>query len=127
MPTTIIHGSGYAKGECQKELMAAGKAYPRTCDLCGIWGPCQKGHDAKPAAGLFDVHPLPWQLGEQKTGTCEVCDANWVRILTVRGRGSIVLSQDELSAHDVASELVRVVNSPPATRTPDSAPPGQTT
>lgn len=28
--------------ECQLELKAAGKAYPRTCGLCGL-GKCQKG------------------------------------------------------------------------------------
>jgi hypothetical protein len=27
---------------CQKELMAAGKSYPRTCGECGL-GPCHKG------------------------------------------------------------------------------------
>jgi hypothetical protein len=29
--------------QCQKELQAAGKAYPRTCQLCGLFGPCHKG------------------------------------------------------------------------------------
>lgn len=28
--------------ECQKELQAAGKAYPRTCGICGL-GPCRFG------------------------------------------------------------------------------------
>jgi len=26
---------------CQKHLREAGKAYPRTCSVCGLWGPCQ--------------------------------------------------------------------------------------
>jgi hypothetical protein len=30
---------------CQKELMAAGKPYPRTRQECGIMGPCKKKHD----------------------------------------------------------------------------------
>ena len=30
--------------ECQRELMIAGnKPYPRTCELCGLFGPCRKG------------------------------------------------------------------------------------
>jgi hypothetical protein len=32
--------------ECQKEMMAAGKAYPRSCPACGL-GPCSKGYDSK--------------------------------------------------------------------------------
>ena len=30
--------------DCQKELKAAGKSYPRTCPKCGL-GPCVNGHD----------------------------------------------------------------------------------
>lgn len=39
---------------CQKELMAAGGAYPRTCQECGLRGPCNKGYDPKwvPSSGL---------------------------------------------------------------------------
>jgi hypothetical protein len=31
---------------CQKDEMAAGRAYPRTCERCGF-GPCAKGYDPK--------------------------------------------------------------------------------
>lgn len=34
-------------GSCQKELMAQGKSYPRTCADCGITGPCRNGYDAR--------------------------------------------------------------------------------
>jgi hypothetical protein len=27
--------------------MAAGVAYPRTCEACGVFGPCVKGYSAK--------------------------------------------------------------------------------
>lgn len=27
---------------CNKDLMAAGSAYPRTCAECGLMGPCKK-------------------------------------------------------------------------------------
>ena len=30
---------------CQKELMLAGKPYPRTCSDCGLTGPCKRGYD----------------------------------------------------------------------------------
>ena len=29
--------------ECQIELRNAGKAYPRTCETCGLFGQCKKG------------------------------------------------------------------------------------
>lgn len=32
---------------CQKDEMAAGRAYPRTCEACGLTGPCIKGYDPK--------------------------------------------------------------------------------
>lgn len=31
---------------CQRELMKMGRMYPRTCELCGLFGPCKKGHVA---------------------------------------------------------------------------------
>lgn len=37
------------RGECQIELRKAGKAYPRTCAICGLFGKCAKGLDASAA------------------------------------------------------------------------------
>jgi micrococcal nuclease len=30
--------------KCQKILMAHGHAYPRTCEACGLYGPCKEGY-----------------------------------------------------------------------------------
>jgi hypothetical protein len=35
---------------CQAKLMRAGKPYPKTCELCGLFGPCRFGLDQKAIA-----------------------------------------------------------------------------
>lgn len=30
--------------DCQKDLMAAGRAYPKTCAACGLFDPCKQGY-----------------------------------------------------------------------------------
>jgi len=43
---------------CQKHLREAGKAYPRTCSVCGLWGPCQfepQANTAPRATGCPDT------------------------------------------------------------------------
>lgn len=34
---------GVAPANCNKRLKASGSPYPRTCRLCGIFGPCKFG------------------------------------------------------------------------------------
>lgn len=34
-------------GECQRLLMNEGKPYPRTCAVCGLFGPCHYGPQSK--------------------------------------------------------------------------------
>lgn len=50
--------------ECQLELRAAGKPYPRTCGLCGL-GKCTKGlgvrvKAAAPGGAEFTQSPMGW-------------------------------------------------------------------
>jgi hypothetical protein len=48
-----------------------------------------KPEQRKPKPTMQESFPLPWKIGEAKTGTCAIVDANFNRICEIRGGGIV--------------------------------------
>ena len=68
------------KHECQKLLMKAGVAYPRTCTLCGL-GPCKNGITNEEIPGKLPIAAKIVNVQCEKHPIEVVLDAGlWIRM-----------------------------------------------
>lgn len=80
---------------CQKEMMKAGGAYPRSCYICGL-GPCRYEAPREPASDVTDAALLDWldTLQERRSGPQGHHNQRWhltTDIHAMHGRWTIYL------------------------------------
>jgi hypothetical protein len=104
-------------GDCQRELRAAGKPYPRTCPTCGLFGPCKFEIVSPPLAPDWqmgemvpwqDFPPTPenvdWQLPESAPGR----KGDWMLTYTGVAFYPFDPRPDEIRLDDIAAGLSKI-------------------
>ena len=84
---------------CQKELKAAGKPYPRTCPFC-LLGPCLKGHEV----AVYKVVDAIYS--GRRDGLNNLCDEGEYISLIVDGQ-KIKFSVSQAEA--IAKDMLRAI------------------
>ncbi len=99
---------------CQQNLMALGKPYPRTCQDCGLWGPCKnstpaQAHDVLKLADWLDGH-ANGPLAAQRKAAAELRRLHAVNVELLEACKTIVKAFDALPPSDPARHAVLHIN-----------------